>query len=194
MLKSPATAVEWEIVFNASWKKAFLLPISTQILPGSSGHSFYSFPPFPIPFQKINKATPTSSPPDIWTMWVWLVFPSHTIWLPSLSLLVPTKTWHTAHSTKCIGYISTKHHSAKRSKDSFEKNEGKVSSPWFPSNHIHCPLLQALSHLFFLPVKKKEKPQKLIKTKNKPFRSHSFEHILVFLSKTHHSTINHKSP
>lgn len=59
MLKSPATAAKWGIVFNATWKKAVLLPMSTQILTGSSGHSFYSFPPSPIPFPKTHKQSYT---------------------------------------------------------------------------------------------------------------------------------------
>lgn len=39
-----------------------------------------------------------------------------------------------------------------------------------------------------------QKKEKSIKPRSKPFRSLSFEHIHVFLSKIHHSTINHKSP
>lgn len=58
-------------------------------------------------------------------MWVWVAFPSHTIWLPSLSLQMPTKTRYIAHSSKCTGYISTKHHIAKKAKVPLRKLKEK---------------------------------------------------------------------
>lgn len=140
-----------------------------------------------------NKATPTSSPPDIWTMWVWLVFPSHTIWLPSLSLLVPTKTWYTAHSSKCLDTFLQNTTVQKGARAPLRKMKEKCHLHGFLQITFTAPPACSKSPLL-PPGQKKEKPQKLIKTENKPFRSHSFEHILVFLSKTHHSTINHKSP
>lgn len=126
-------------------------------------------------------------------MWVWVVFPSHTIWLPSLSLLMPTKTWYTAHSNKCTGYFSTKHHSAKKEQGLLWELKEKWHLHGFLQITFTAPPACSKSPLL-PPGQKKEKPQKLIKTKKKPFRSYSFEHILAFLSKTHHSTINHKSP
>lgn len=123
---------------------------------------------------------------------VCLVFPSHTIQLSSLSLLMPTKTWYITHSGKRIGYISTKHHSAKRSKGSFEKSKGSGISIFSFKSHS-LPLLRVLSHLFLLQDKK-AKPQKLIKPKKQSVWESLLWTYPCFSKQNPSLCHNHKSP
>lgn len=193
MLRSPATAVKWEIIFNVTWKKAVLLPMSTQILPGSSGHSFYSFPPSPIPFQKVYKQSYTH------------IISSR--YLDHVSVTGVSQPHDLASQPQPPGANKNMIHCSQQCLDTFLQNTTVQKGARAPLRKMKekCHLHGFLQITFTAPPacskspllppgQKKEKPQKLIKTENKPFRSHSFEHILVFLSKTHHSTINHKSP
>jgi len=76
-------------------------------------------------------------------------------WVSSLSLVMPTKIGYTTHSSKHTGYISTKHHSTKRSKGSFEKPKWSVISTFSFKSHS-LPLPHVLSYLFFLQDKKRK--------------------------------------
>lgn len=148
----PAGAVSGKSVFNATEiKSSFHFHDSSRILWLRCNHTFYSFPSSPAPSKKRiqTELHPHCLLQISGLVRVRLVFPSHTMQLSSLSLLMPTKTWYITHSGKCIGYISTKHHSAKRSKGSFEKPKGSgISIFSFKSQSL--PLLHVLSHLFFL--------------------------------------------
>lgn len=171
-----------------------MLSICTQILPGSSDHSFYSLPPSPIPFQKIYKQSYTHI---ISSRYLdpcecdWC-FPATQFGFPASAFRCQQKH-DTLLTAVCVLDTFLQNTTVQKGARAPLRIERKVASPWFPPNHIPAPPACSKSPLL-PPGQKKEKPQKLIKTKNKPFRSHSFEHILVFLSKTHHSTINHKSP